>query len=157
MTTIVYRGGIIAADTRATISSEAGGSRLTKCEKLFRKCIGKGKTREHVIIGTAGEGFPALLFVDWYGTGKEPPSQLIDGDADFTCVVLTRHGLYEYDKYCRGEKQIGPFYACGSGAKAALGALYMGANAKRAVEIACLIDPYSAPPITTLCLPRIAK
>lgn len=149
MTTIVYRDGIMASDSRSTAESEAGGSRVFKCVKMYEKIVpGEGR----VVIGTAGEGYPALLFVDWYGTGKEPPGTLIDGDADFTCIVLSKRGLWEYDKWCRGEKVIGKFYAIGSGAKAALGALHMGANAAQSVRVACKIDPYSAGPIRTMRL-----
>lgn len=144
MTTIAVRNGIMAADSRVTHDSEAGGTRLFRTEKVFRK----GK----VLIGLAGESEPGLIFLDWYGTGKEPPSILIAGDADFTALVLTRRGLYEYGKYCRPEKVLEPFYAIGSGCKAALGAMHMGANAQTAVRIACKIDPYSAPPIVVMPL-----
>lgn len=149
MTTIVVRDGVIAADSRATIEHESGGHRVTKCQKLYRKQISK---REEVIIATAGESYPALVFVDWYGSGKEPPEMLIHGEADVDILVLTRHGVFEYDKWCRGEKLKGPFHVAGSGAKAALGALHMGASATAAVRIACKIDPYSAPPIITMRL-----
>lgn len=45
-----------------------------------------------------------------------------------------------------------PFLALGSGSKAALGALYMGADAVRAVEIARLADAYTGGPIQTMRL-----
>lgn len=144
MTTIAYRKGIIAADSRVTIESEAGGSRMFKSEKLFRK----GKA----IIALAGESEPGLVFLDWYGTGRDAPSVLISADADFTALVLTRKGLFEYGKYCRPERVLGDFHAIGSGAKAALGAMHMGADARTAVRVACKIDPYSAGPIVTMGL-----
>lgn len=150
MTTIVYRDGIMAADSRCTMNTEAGGSRVSKCEKLYRKTT---VDKEDVIIGLAGDSGPGLVFLDWFGTGvKEPPASLIEGDGDFTALVLRRAGLFEYDKWCRGEQVRGRFYAVGSGAKAALGALYMGASAKRAVQIACKIDPYSAGPIVQMSI-----
>lgn len=154
MTTIVYCRGVMAADSRVTVETEAGGSRVFHCEKLFRKTVKEGRRKVPVIIATAGESAPGLVFLDWYGSGKEPPQQLIDGDADFTCLILRADGLFEVDKYCRPERIIDPFYAVGSGAKAALGAMHMGAGARRAVEIACAIDPMSAPPIVTMRLPR---
>lgn len=152
MTTIAYKNGVIAADSCVSLQTEAGGSRKFKCEKLYRKTIGKGRSKRQVIIALAGESFPGLMFLDWYGSGKEPPTQLIDGQADFTALVLTNEGLFEADAYCRPDKIIDQFYAVGSGAKAALGAMHAGASAKRAVEIACLIDPYTAPPIVTMRL-----
>lgn len=153
MTTIVYRDGVMAADSRATVDTEAGGARMVMCDKLFR--VGDA------IIGTAGDGFASLLFVDWYRfTMLEPDkdradelaSRLLEGEADIDMLVLRKDGLFEFDKWCRAERIKMPFYAVGSGAKAALGALHMGADARQAVAVACKIDPYSAPPIVTMSL-----
>ena len=143
MTTIAYRGGIIAADSRATYTSEAAGSRVHACKKLFRKRVGEGRKAHDVIIATAGETSPGMVFVDWYGTGKPVPELFLHLGGDFTCLVLTPRGLFEYDVYCRGEPIEEEFYAIGSGAKAALGAMHAGKSAVEAVRIACRIDPYS--------------
>ena len=134
----------MAADSRVTVETEAGGIRHFRCEKLFRKGA--------AIIGTAGESAPGLVFLDWYGSQKAPPQKLIDGDADFTVLVLTPRGLFEFDKWCRGEKILEKFYAIGSGAKAALGAMHMGADARKAVQIACKVDTLSSTPIVTMRL-----
>jgi len=138
----------MAADSRATVEGDDGGTSVTKCSKLFRKKVGK----KEVIIGTAGETGPGLIFLDWYGSGKDAPLKLIDGDADFTCLVLTNEGLFEYDKWCRGEEVLDKFYAIGSGRKAAMGAMHAGAEAKHAVQIACLVDPFTAPPVVSMSL-----
>lgn len=144
---------MIAADSQSTMSSSGGGDRKFICEKLYRKKVKRGRKIEEVIVATAGETSPGLVFLDWYGSGKEPPTSLVVGGADFTCLVLTSMGLYEFDAYCRGELIIEPnFYAIGSGAKAALGALHAGASARRAVEIACQIDPSTGPPVVTMRL-----
>ncbi len=153
MTTITYRNGVLAADSRVTVDSEAGGSRNFICEKLFRKSIpGPDGTAEEVILATAGDSSSGMVFVDWYGSGQPPPELLVTGEADFTVLILKRDGLYEVDAWCRPIKILDEFYAVGSGTKAALGAMHMGASAQRAVEIACRIDPYSAPPIITMRL-----
>jgi hypothetical protein len=147
MTTIAVRGGIMAADTRVTHDSEGGGVRVTRCVKLLR-C-------RDAIIGLSGESEPGLVFLDWYRSAKAaPPSVFIEGEADFTALVMTAKGVFEYGKYCRPEKILDKFWAIGSGAKAALGAMHAGVGAERAVEIACLIDPYTAPPIHVLKLKR---
>lgn len=146
MTVIVVRDGVMAADSRATLTSEAGGSRVVRCEKIYRKETERDGV---VLIGTAGETSPALLFVDWFGTDRPAPTELIDGEADIDILVLTKRGMLSYDKWCRGEKILGRFHAIGSGAKAAFGALHMGASAVQAVKIACKIDPYCAPPIVS--------
>lgn len=150
MTTICYRDGIMAADTRATVTSEAGGARVQRVDKLYRV-----KTFNHgvAIVGLAGGSFDGLAFLDWLvSKEKDPPSRLIDGEADFTALVLNKAGLFEYDKWCRPERVLEAFHSVGSGAKAALGALHMGASARRAVAIACRIDPYTALPIVTMRL-----
>lgn len=136
----------MAADSRITHETEAGGSRFTRCVKLYRK--------RDAIIGCAGDGGAGLVFVDWYGSGKPVPQILIDFDADLTALVLTRRGVFLYDAYCMPEKVIDRFWAVGSGAKAALGAMHAGASAERAVEIAALIDPYTAAPFATMKLKR---
>lgn len=130
----------MAADSRATYDDD----RVVRTEKLFRK----GKA----IIGLAGESEPGLIFLDWYGSGKEPPRILLDGNADFTALVLTRKGLFEYGKYCREERVHEDFHAAGSGAKVALGAMHMGADAKRAVQIAMKVDPFTGGPVVTMSL-----
>jgi hypothetical protein len=152
LTTIVFRDGILAADSRATIQTEAGGSRVFRCEKLYRKTIGTGRKRHEVILGLAGESTPALLFVDWYGSDKPPPQVFADMVSDFSVLIYSKHGLFEADAYCRPERVIEKFWAIGSGAKAALGAMHAGADARKACSIACRIDPYSAPPIVTMAL-----
>jgi ATP-dependent protease HslVU (ClpYQ) peptidase subunit len=154
MTTIAYRNGVMASDSQTSVHTEEGGSRYFKCVKMYRKFAG---TPEEVIIATAGETFSALVFVKWYGSGKDAPENLVLGDADFTAIVLSRGGvLTEYDKWCEGEVITEPFYAIGSGAKCALAAMHLGKSAARAVEVACLIDTYSRPPITVWNLSRLA-
>jgi hypothetical protein len=156
MTVIAYRDGILAADSQTTTETEAGGIRKFGCEKLFH--FKSTARHEHeCIIATAGENAPGLIFLDWYARAppkRKPPSQLVDGDADFTCLVLTKAGLFEYDKYCRGEQIKEQFYAIGCGAKAALGAMHRGASAAEACEITCLIDPLCALPIVTMQLQK---
>ena len=156
MTVIAVRDGIIASDSRVTVDSDAGGSRMFFCRKLYLlKDMG-------VVIGVAGEGFAALRFVEWYQTipmrkkgRKKRDSDLINGDADFTALVLHKDGkLEEYDRWLIAEEvPLGPdaqqFYAVGSGCKVALGAMSMGASAAQAVEVACRWDPYCAPPIVS--------
>jgi len=157
MTTIAYRNGVLASDSRTTIQTDQGGSRFFLCEKLYRKKASFHGKEEEVILGTAGETASSLIFVDWYGSGNPVPEILVLGEADFTVLVLKADGLYEFDKWCRGERVLNDYYAIGSGAKAAMGAMYMGASAKKAIAAACEIDPYSAPPIVTMSLAKPKK
>jgi ATP-dependent protease HslVU (ClpYQ) peptidase subunit len=147
MTVIAYCNGIMASDSRET----QGDDSVNQCEKLFRKKIGK---HWHV-IGTAGGSYSGMVFVDWYGTDAQPPETLtqhLDLEEDFEVMVWNgkEQALYTANHLCRLVKVVEPFYAVGSGRKAALAAMHMGANATRAVEIACKIDAYCAPPVQSI-------
>lgn len=150
MTTIAYRKGIIAADSQVTYGSDASGSIKSTCQKLFRKTIKVGRKSRTVIIATAGDSSPGLVFVDWYGTGGTRPDLL--KDTDFICLVLEPDGLYEVDALCRPEKVLVPFYSIGSGSKAAMAAMYCGKSAREAVDIAAKLDPYTGGRIVTMRL-----
>lgn len=149
MTTIAYRDGVMAADSCVTVESEAAGHIKGHCVKLFRK--------GGAIIGLQGESSPGMFFLEWFGTRKPAPAVLQESEADFCALVLDKRGkLYEYDKWCNADPVIltksRPFHAIGSGSKAALAAMYMGANARRAVAVACALDPYTAPPVVWMRL-----
>lgn len=150
MTTIAICKGVMASDSQITTESEAGGSRKFNCVKLYPVTTKRGG---RAIIAVSGETFAGLVFVDWYISGKRKGSErLLLGEADFSALVLRADGLFEYDKWCRGEKIEEKFYAIGSGAKAALGAMHAGCNAELAVEIACAIDTYSRLPVVVMNL-----
>jgi len=142
MTTIAYRDGILAADSRLTVDHGCGARKHT-CRKLFRKRVGEGKKAHDVIIATAGESSPGMVFVDWYGSGKPPPDIFMHLGGDFLCLVLSPEGLFEYDVYCRGEPIEEEFYAVGSGSMAALAAMHCGKSAVDAVRIAARIDSFT--------------
>lgn len=170
MTTIAYKNGEIAVDSRYTIDSEAGGTRMFPCQKLWRKrAIFQGKAQE-MIFATAGEGPSGQLFIEKFGDDKLSLDDLRDtltqGGADFTILVLCESGLYEVNQWCCFEQVhvVDGCYAIGSGTKAAMGAMLAGKSAKSAVEIAARIDPHTAGPVITMRLtppkkpkPKIVK
>ena len=157
MTTIAWKNGVLASDSRVTVESEAGGSRSFNCDKLFRKRVMFNGREQEVLLATAGEAAAGELFVEWFGSTKEA-SEMRDsfvlGQADFTILIVTEDGLFEADKWCKLSPVKEDVYAIGSGSKVALGAMAAGASAARAVEIACKYDPYSAAPIHTMRLSR---
>lgn len=153
MTVICVRDGVMASDSRATIESEAGGIRYVHCEKLYTI------PEMGVVIGVAGDGFAALRFVDWYRRkpgkkGKKRDDMLVTGEADFSALVLHKDGkLEEFDRWLTPEEIIlsaNQYYAIGCGAKAAMGAMAMGADAKKAVEVTCGIDPFCSLPVVAV-------
>lgn len=157
MTTIVFRDGVLVADSQETIDTEAGGSRKFRCTKLFRRTAKDGTP---FLIALAGESSSGMVFLDWYGSGKgkrRVPQILVDADAGFEALVYREGQLLYFDAWCRPTTIEEPFYAIGSGAKAALGALHMGATAEQACEIATRIDTYSSPPILVMRLDEVAK
>lgn len=136
MTTIAYRNGVIAADTRGTDDEYHPG--IYRTEKLF--------TVDGDIIATAGDDASGMMFVDWYGKKKngkrpKPPSALTEAGADFCVLVLTKDGLFWADKWCRLIKITDEFYAIGSGRAYAMGAMDHGATAEQAVHTAMKWDP----------------
>jgi hypothetical protein len=134
MTVIAYRDGIIAADSRSTtVGKEAGIRFFDSSVKLFRKA--------GCVIATAGSSSPGMVFVRWYGSGVKKKHEAMTSDADWTCLVLDKDGLWEWDASLEPEQIREPFYAIGTGCKAALGAMHMHATAVEAVQIACRIDP----------------
>jgi len=153
MTVVVVRDGVMASDSRATIESEAGGTRFIHCEKIYKI------PELGLIVGVAGDGFAALRFVEWLRMKptkkgkKRRDDLLVTGVAEFSALVLYKDGkLEEYDKWLIPEEvilSVNQYYAIGCGAKAALGAMAMGADAKKAVEVTCGIDPFCSLPVVT--------
>lgn len=148
MTTIAYRSGIVAADSRETTDGDASGCSYATCEKLFRKKVG----RREVVIATAGSTYSSMLFVDWYGSGLAAPAALLalDVDEDFDVLIFERGNVYTANHLCRPVRVLDKFTALGSGRKAALAAMHCGKSAREAVRIAALIDPYTGGPIVTM-------
>ena len=148
MTTICYRSGILAADSRETTSDESAGDYAGKCVKLLR--VGGN------VIALQGDSGAGVAWLDWFGKGLQSDDTLAQHiratQADFTAVVLNRTGLWTWDSWLVPQRVKSKFYAVGSGTKAALGALHMGASAVQAVKVACKIDPWSSPPIVSMSL-----
>lgn len=147
MTTICYRGGVLAADTRL----HAGGEVIfqERASKIWR--VDHGDTRPPMIAGMSGdfscqEKFEKFLlnnggFPEWE---QECSGISVSySDPDPTVRVYGRFG---------GRYVVAPFVALGSGSAAALAAMHMGADARRAVEIAMLVDPFTGGEIDVLRL-----
>lgn len=127
MTTIAVRAGVMAAD-RLLDGWQAVG-------KIFR-------LKDGSLLGGAGNYDDILETVAWLNAGAKPDARPeIPADAnDF--VLLDRDGAIYWltDPFLRRVLVTEQFYAIGTGSKVALGAMDMGASAKRAVEAACRYD-----------------
>lgn len=143
MTTIAYRDGILAADTLACSES---GLRSSSMVKIMRVRGG--------LAGTVGKCSQAQAIVRWLEDGRAADRpKFADGSDDYTVVWLPDEGeatLIENG----GEEPLGdaPYHAFGSGREIALGAMYMGATAKEAVEAAIAISVWSGGDVTVLKL-----
>jgi ATP-dependent protease HslVU (ClpYQ) peptidase subunit len=132
MTTIACDKTSMACDSL----TDHGNIRLLTDSKIVRV--------RNELIGMAGLKEGSLLFVEWYkGDRKQRPQIKID----FSVIVLNEKGIFLYQEYFVCIKVRHDFYALGSGAEAALGAMHAGASPKEAVEIACKVNMNTGLPV----------
>jgi hypothetical protein len=127
MTTIAYRAGTIAADTGQT----NGSSRSGYSSKIARNAQGD-------LCAAAGFATYAWAFKQWFLKGElADRPKASDSDRgliirrDGTIIIFEDTGYFDM----RAE-----YYAIGSGRPEALGAMFMGATARQAVEAAMRHD-----------------
>ncbi len=133
MTTVAYRDGVMAADTRGV---RYDMPRI--CHKIHRVA--------DAIIGFAGNYSDCLVFIDWWRDGhdlkKLPEFKMYRGESDapdIEALVLTADGIERWTEHFQRDPILDPFFAIGSGAGAAMAAMHMGADAAEAVRIASLV------------------
>jgi len=134
MTTVAYKNGILAADTLVT----AGDTRVDYETKIFK--VGRYK------FALAGNIFAGYKIRDAILEGREFSGLQLPSlkRENFNCLVADANNLYFLDN----ELYLQPInknncYALGTGDQYALGAMAVGACAKKAVGIACELDIYS--------------
>lgn len=130
MTVLAWDGKTLAADRRATMH----GGLAAPVTKIWR--IGPGK-----LAGTTGDSDTGRYLKAWYLAGAVPadfPEAARDSNSYGTLVVISAdEGISHY--------ACGPYpmrieaeqWAWGIGRDFALAAMYMGADARQAVEVAC--------------------
>lgn len=139
MTTIAYRAGIVASDSRALcgLSISPGAAK-----KLF-------VSEKHGCIFAVSGGYTrALNFVRILESLERMPwhdERILDLTQDnevedFDVFAVQWDGRAFHIENGHFSEVTGEFYAMGSGSQAALAAMNMGADALRAVQIASLID-----------------
>lgn len=139
MTTIAANRREMAADQKVT-----DNDRTFRARKIRR--IGTA------IVGAAGTGPATNKFFAWLASGAQddPPKMAKDDELD--AIVLTPAGLFVYGTDCTAEEILDDFYAVGSGAQAALAAMHLGHDPRKAVEIACVVDNSTGGPVDVLKL-----
>jgi ATP-dependent protease HslVU (ClpYQ) peptidase subunit len=139
MTTLVYRDGILASETRITYGSVTMPG---KCKKIHR--LPGGALYGFVGSLEVGEIMRRCLLSD---NPEERPD--LKGEA-YEGLVITETGkvlFFENRAWIRLDL---PYVAMGSGNSFAYGALAMGASAKQAVQAAMGLDAGSGGKVMTL-------
>jgi ATP-dependent protease HslVU (ClpYQ) peptidase subunit len=134
MTTLVWRAGVLASDSRTCIGDVIQPGAWPKV----------GRLDDGRAWGYCGNTADATVFIAALNAGTAAKL----GDA--TLVVIGEHIEVFEDE---GSFRVPPsteFMAWGSGRAAALGALYVGADARAAVEAACQVDANSGGPVQSL-------
>lgn len=141
MTTIAYKDGVLAADTRATGACGIK-SRFTKIYRLTSKV---DPVRGPVLLGLTGDIYMAMRFKDWMEAGGVPTlHDWIDGDqTECDALIVHKSGLYSGSQLCRIVPNDEPYWAEGSGAHYAMAAMYCGKSAIEAVRVAAHFDSYT--------------
>ena len=137
MTTIAYRDGVLAVDSRATRANEIVPYPV---DKLFRMPDGS-------LVAGAGQVDGLLAAVEWIANRckGEPP------DFKNTTIVHLMHDrLLEYvNAPLPVPIPLDAFDSWGSGSSFAIAGMHCGLTAEAAVELACKCDGMSAPPVVS--------
>lgn len=144
MTTIAYKDGVMAADSRA-FSGDSGyiGTKMKIRRLPDGRLIGASSSR----VG-AGE---AIL--DWYAAGadiKNRPDGVDRDDVNLLVVHPDGRAQIANDGWTLTGMLSNPYFAIGSGVEYAQAVLEFGGTPEQAVEIACKFDSYSGLPVVSL-------
>jgi ATP-dependent protease HslVU (ClpYQ) peptidase subunit len=114
----------MAADTRIT------GVPMFQMEKIFR--VGQS------LYGISGSPEQCLKFIEWRRQPDQKPT--FQTNLNFTVLEINPTGIFFWNEEMQPLPVPGDFYAVGSGANFALGALSMGASLKKSIAIAARWD-----------------
>lgn len=126
MTTIAYKSGIMAGDKLCS-----WGTTPVPTTKVF--------IHEGMMVGMSGDKDNVQMFKDWILAGRPVEKPSFKTDA-FSAIVVVNGETYQYNQGCIPHLIAKPYWAAGSGADYALGAMAHGASAAEAVEIASALD-----------------
>lgn len=133
MTTVAYRDGIMASDTRA------GGPFVSVARKIYKM--------NGWLVGFSGQLQDGLTFVRWCEAGMDMeklPNFIIHESGDNpiidALVVKASDDVTYWTQHFQPIPIIEPFAAVGSGGLAARAAMHMGATAEEALHVAMAVD-----------------
>ena len=137
MTTVAYRNGWLAADTLHCVAGmKANYSKISRCED---------KEGREYLIASAGNVSDCVALEQWYKNGAVGIPQYVlfkDDEPAVSALIVHEDGRVLYADVYGHKISIQPhnFFAIGSGATVAMGAMHAGATAVEAVEIAIMVD-----------------
>jgi hypothetical protein len=140
MTTVVYDGRVLAADSQVSSGDRVFG----KARKLFELSGGR-------LLGCVGSAALWPAVVAWLEGGPEPQKR---PEEKFSGILVHPGGRAEE---ISEEFRLWPAcvpWAGGTGESAAMAAFYCGRDAVRAVECAIALDVWSGGPIQSLNVKR---
>lgn len=145
MTTIAYKDGVIAYDSRVTDGNIISDDSFDKCFVVDGvRFFLTGAVSDHVYL------------IDAYFKGKCPRRNIdsrafvFDKGALSECAISPGTGFWRYDMRLDNPAAIG------SGAQFALAAMIMGASAEEAVRVAARLDSCTGGTIRTFRLEEFA-
>lgn len=140
MTTIVFRDGILAADTRAYSGDR---SPMGQKQKIFFAQHSDGSVSTFG-ISTPNPGFSEEI-QKWFNNEKHPDFEPQLNGRGFSALEIMQDGaVYFYnDNFTPSGPLRGDWFAIGSGQDFAIGALEMGATAQEAVVVAAKNDAWT--------------
>lgn len=142
MTVIAFDGQTLASDKRAV----TGKCKVASIKKIH-------KLRDGSYAAISGTTFAGMILIDWINRGAKIDDYPIEDDVDVSIIVVTPQGvLYQYDGPI-ALKLDTPFYAIGSGREYALAAMYLGCDARQAVEVANALDQGCGNGVDSVTLP----
>lgn len=130
MTTIAFKDGILAADSRSTSGTMVSGS--------VKKIIG-GDGFYTAITGDTQDKNPVFKYLK--DGGEKPKIANLNG------IVVKNGKMQLFDDKLEPYDMGCAFYALGSGRELAIGAMAAGATAEEAVKIACEYDVHTGGPV----------
>ncbi|MER9652530.1 peptidase S14 [Mesorhizobium sp. M0152] len=143
MTTIVYRNGVMAADSRAY----AGDKHPTGTKSKLRRLSDGSLLGVSASIPGLPDSFRRA--VEKYGTDEDFQEAF-----DLKALLVKPDGTVWYFNTgcCFTGPLLGDFFSTGSGEAYAYGAMMMGADAVKAIEVAIECDAWTDGPVTRLTL-----
>ncbi len=150
MTTVAYKSGLLAFDSRITQDTLSVGHGV------------KGRITKDYMIAAAGECQDIAAFFDWVEAGMtitdRPKFGLNDREVEVEALMVTKKGkIYCFDNRIYPFEIDAPFYALGSGGQLAMGAMACGASAFKAVKIASQYDTATGGEIKVLAIKKREK